>query len=154
MVSTRSHAASGMTLVEVLVALVVLMIGTAGLIGINRAIMTSNSFARDLTTANALAASRLEELRVASPTIPVGAVDCRSLLMCGAVAATGADVDERGRSTGTSADRFRRCWCTDGITVLPDVILNVRVAFHEEGGAPTTCGGATHCVSMSMRRAP
>jgi hypothetical protein len=137
-----------MTLIEILVTLLIMFVGAAGLIALNGATMASGRFARDLTTANALLVSKTEEFRLVSPvpTTPI-ASGCQTLLTCGG---RGEVVDEAG-AVVTGA-RFTRCWCaaTEGV----DLVVTVLVAWNDNDQTPSACGGATHCVRGSLRRRP
>lgn len=54
---------SGYTVIEVMMALAVLAIGAAGIVGMQRTTILGNTRARNLTTANAVAATWAERLR-------------------------------------------------------------------------------------------
>ena len=59
----RSSSSSGFTLIEVLVALVLLTVGVLGLAGVARSVTRLTSEGLRLTTAAALAGARIEQLR-------------------------------------------------------------------------------------------
>ncbi|HEY3358331.1 MAG TPA: prepilin-type N-terminal cleavage/methylation domain-containing protein [Polyangia bacterium] len=146
--TTRAREA-GMTMIEVLVTLAIMMIGAAGLIGINAVTMASGRFARDLTSANALALSKAEELRIVTPipALPSTAA-CTALLGC--PGAPGEVVDETGAEA--SDGRFTRCWC--GVPTGTDLTLTVLVAWNDNNATPAACSGASHCVRVALRRRP
>jgi len=63
---------SGYTLIEVLVAMIILTIGILGLAPLMVTSMSGNSFANDLTTANMVASDYIENLKTVNnfPVIP------------------------------------------------------------------------------------
>jgi type IV pilus assembly protein PilV len=67
---TKQRAQSGFTLVEVLVALLILGIGLVGILGLHRSSATASGYSRRATEAAILAEDKLEELR----TIPTTAI--------------------------------------------------------------------------------
>ncbi len=144
---------SGLTLIEILMTILIMFVGAAGLIALQAATLASSRFARDLSTANSLVVSKAEELRLVTPiptTTPVPA--CQTLYMCpGTYNGTGEVVNEAG--TPTTGGRFTRCWCsaTDGTT---DFVIQVLVAWQDSDQTPTACGsGGTHCTRGTLRRA-
>ena len=139
----------GMTLVEVLVTLLLLLVGIGGLVALHAATTEAGRFARDTTTAATLALSKAEELRLVTP-VPTGGglAACTAVLPCSAGA--GEVVDDSGVPSG--GGRFTRCWCT--LAAAPDQTLRVLVAWNDAGATPHSCAGATHCVQMDLRRAP
>ncbi|MBI5481144.1 MAG: hypothetical protein HY906_19965 [Deltaproteobacteria bacterium] len=138
-----------MTIIEILMTLLIMMVGAAGLIALHGATMASGRFARDLTTANSLVLSKAEEFRLVTPlpATPVTAA-CQTLLPCGL--GRGEVVDETGAAV--TGARFTRCWC--GVTEGVDLVVTVLVAWEDNGLTPSACGGTTHCVRGSVRRRP
>lgn len=67
---TRVKRQSGFTLVELLVALTVLMIGVAGILGMHLTSMRAAAYSRHATEAAVLGEDRMEELR----TLPTAAL--------------------------------------------------------------------------------
>ena len=147
--TARASSQSGMTIIEILMTLLIMMVGAAGLIALQGATLASGRFARDLTTANSLVLSKAEEFRIVTPvpTAPVTAA-CQTLLTCGI--GQGEVVDETGAQV--TGGKFTRCWCavTDGV----DVVVTVLVAWDDNNQTPSACGGSTHCVSGTVRRRP
>jgi Tfp pilus assembly protein PilV len=145
----RRSRESGLTLIEILMTILIMMVGAAGLIALQAATMASSRFARDMTVASSLVISKAEELRLVTPvptvtTTPTAA--CATLFSC--TAPGNEVVDETGANNATG--RFTRCWCatTDGIATTVQVL----VAWNDNGQPPATCGGPTHCIRGSLRR--
>jgi len=70
----RRHAADGFTLLEVLIAMLLAMVGLIGSLAVQQTVMMSNQIANDAQVAMRLAAMSLEELnaRITAPgTVPV-----------------------------------------------------------------------------------
>ena len=118
----------GFTVVEVLIAMLVLVIGFAGILSLQLTAMRATSFSRHATEASVLAEDKMEELR----TIPV------------ATLANGNDtVDARG--VPDALGLFTRAWTitTGGATTA----VTVAVSWDEQGSEPYT-------ISMSTLRTP
>ena len=149
----RVSRESGLTLIEILMTILIMFVGAAGLIALQAATLASSRFARDLSAANTLVVSKAEELRLVTP-VPTTAVvpACQTLLACpGTYNGTGEIVNEVGAVT--TGGRFTRCWCAtpDGTA---DLVVQVVVAWQDNDLAPTTCGsGGTHCARGTLRRA-
>ena len=137
--TTRDRAAKragekneqGFTLIEVLIALLVLMVGMAGILSLQLTAMKATGFSRHATEASSLAEDKVEDLRTVPLTSPRFA--------------TGSDrVDARGVLDTTGL--YNRTW-----TITPQTdttIITVSVAWDERGGEPYT-------ISMSdMRTGP
>jgi prepilin-type N-terminal cleavage/methylation domain-containing protein len=118
----------GFTLIEVLIALLVLMVGMAGILSLQLTAMKATGFSRHATEASSLAEDKVEDLRTVPLTSPRFA--------------TGSDqVDARGVVDNTGL--YRRTW-----TITPQTdttIVTVSVAWDERGGEPYT-------ISMSDMR--
>jgi Tfp pilus assembly protein PilV len=142
----RANSQSGLTLIEILMTILIMMVGAAGLIALQAATMASSRFARDMTTANSLLLSKAEEFRLVNP-IPTSTnqAACQTLLTCGG---PGEVVNETGQPT--TGGRFTRCWCSaiDGV----DLVVTVLVAWNDSDQTPASCTGATHCVRGQLRR--
>ena len=111
----------GFTLIEVLIALLVLMVGMAGILSLQLTSMKATSFSRHATEASSLAEDKVEELR----TVPLNSVRF----------ANGTDqVDSRG--VADAEGLFTRTW-----TIAPGIettIVNVSVSWTERGNEPYT----------------
>jgi Tfp pilus assembly protein PilV len=149
----RHSSESGLTLVEILMTILIMFVGAAGLIALQAATLASGRFARDLSTANSLVASKAEELRLVNPipttTACPATTACSTLLTCGA---PGSDrVDESGSCNASG--RFTRCWCVTPDGTI-DFVVQVLVAWQDGDQTPTTCGASgTHCARGTLRRA-
>ena len=111
----------GFTLIEVLIALLVLMVGMAGILSLQLTSMKATSFSRHATEASSLAEDKVEDLR----TVPLNS----------ARFANGNDqVDSRG--VADAAGLYTRTW-----TIAPGIettIITVSVAWTERGNEPYT----------------
>lgn len=111
----------GFTLIEVLIALLILMVGMAGILSLQLTSMKATSFSRHATEASSLAEDKVEELR----TVPLNSVRF----------ANGTDqVDSRG--VADAEGLFTRTW-----TIAPGIettIVNVSVSWTERGNEPYT----------------
>lgn len=149
----RRSSQSGLTLIEILMTILIMFVGAAGLIALQAATLASSRFARDLSTANTLVVSKAEELRLVTPvptTSACPAAACSNLAPCPG-GSPGEVVNETGACT--TGGRFTRCWCTtvDGSF---DVVVSVVVAWQDNDQTPTACGqGGTHCARGTLRRA-
>jgi type IV pilus modification protein PilV len=69
----RITDSDGFTLIEVLIAIIVLVIGLLGVVGVATTVISGNTLARELTTATTLAQDKIEELKSADyATITTG----------------------------------------------------------------------------------
>lgn len=118
----------GFTLIEVLIALLVLMVGMAGILSLQLTSMKATGFSRHATEASSLAEDKVEDLR----TVPLNSARFTS----------GSDqVDARG--VASQDGLFTRTWT---ITPRTDTtVVTVSVAWSERGGEPYT-------ISMSDMR--
>lgn len=111
----------GFTLIEVLIALLVLMVGMAGILSLQLTSMKATAFSRHATEASSLAEDKVEDLR----TVPVNS----------ARFASGSDqVDARG--VADQAGLYTRSW-----TVAPGTdttVVTVSVSWTERGSEPYT----------------
>jgi len=111
----------GFTLIEVLIALLVLMIGMAGILSLQLTSMKATAFSRHATEASSLAEDKVEDLR----TVPLNS----------ARFANGTDtVDSRGVADANGL--YTRTW-----TITPGAettIVTVSVAWTERGAEPYT----------------
>ena len=117
----RSGEDGGFTLIEVLIALLVLMVGMAGILSLQLTSMKATSFSRHATEASSLAEDKVEDLR----TVPLDS----------ARFVNGTDqVDARGVADGEGP--YTRTW-----TINPGAdttIVNVSVSWTERGNEPYT----------------
>jgi len=117
----RRGEEGGFTLIEVLIALLVLLIGMAGILSLQLTSMKATSFSRHATEASSLAEDKVEDLR----TVPLGS----------ARFANGTDqVDARG--VADAEGPYTRTW-----TINPGAettIVNVSVSWTERGNEPYT----------------
>jgi type IV pilus assembly protein PilV len=111
----------GFTLIEVLIALLVLMVGMAGILSLQLTSMKATAFSRHATEASSLAEDKVEDLR----TVPLNS----------ARFATGSDqVDARGVQDADGL--YTRSW-----TITPGTdttVINVSVSWIERGNEPYT----------------
>lgn len=111
----------GFTLIEVLIALLVLMVGMAGILSLQLTSMKATAFSRHATEASSLAEDKVEDLR----TVPLSSPRF----------ASGTDlVDSRG--VADAEGLYARTW-----TITPGAdttIINVSVAWTERGNEPYT----------------
>ncbi len=111
----------GFTLIEVLIALLVLMVGMAGILSLQLTSMKATGFSRHATEASSLAEDKVEDLR----TVP---------LTSGRFANGTDQVDARGVADNTGL--YTRTW-----TITPQTdttIVTVAVSWNERGGEPYT----------------
>lgn len=117
----RSGEEGGFTLIEVLIALLVLLVGMAGILSLQLTSMKATSFSRHATEASSLAEDKVEDLR----TVPLDSVRF----------ANGTDqVDARGVADADGP--YIRAW-----TISPGAdttIVNVSVSWTERGDEPYT----------------
>jgi prepilin-type N-terminal cleavage/methylation domain-containing protein len=108
----------GFTVIEVLIALLVLLIGMAGILSLQLTSVQATAFSRHATEASVLAEDKMEELR---------AVPAATLV-------TGSDqVDARG--VPDAQGYYVRDWEVDPGASLT---ITVKVRWNEEGGDPYT----------------
>ena len=117
----RSGEEGGFTLIEVLIALLVLLVGMAGILSLQLTSMKATSFSRHATEASSLAEDKVEDLR----TVALDSVRF----------ANGTDqVDARGVADADGP--YTRSW-----TISPGAdttIVNVSVSWTERGDEPYT----------------
>ena len=105
----------GFTLIEVLIALLVLMVGMAGILSLQLTSMQATAFSRHATEASVLAEAKMEELR-ATPATVLDSGDDR--------------VDARGEQD--AAGLFERIWT---IAPGPPITMSVTVNWREQGSS-------------------
>ena len=111
----------GFTLIEVLIALLVLMVGMAGILSLQITSMKATSFSRHATEASSLAEDKVEDLR----TVPISSSRF----------ADGTDqVDSRG--VAAADGQYTRSWFISPGTET--TIITVSVAWTERGSEPYT----------------
>jgi type IV pilus assembly protein PilV len=117
----RPGEEGGFTLIEVLIALLVLMVGMAGILSLQLTSMKATSFSRHATEASSLAEDKVEDLRTV-------ALDSTRFV-------NGTDqVDARG--VADDEGPYTRAW-----TISPGTdttIVNVSVSWTERGNEPYT----------------
>jgi type IV pilus assembly protein PilV len=128
LIGPRDRSQQGFTMIEVLIALLVLMVGMAGILSLQLTSMKATGFSRHATEASSLIEDKVEDLRTVPLTSPRFA--------------TGSDrVDARGVADSTGL--YNRTW-----TITPQTdttIITVSVEWNERGGEPYT-------ISMSDMR--
>jgi type IV pilus assembly protein PilV len=111
----------GFTLIEVLIALLILLVGMAGVLSLQLTSMKATSFSRHATEASSLAEDKVEDLRTVPLTSPRFA--------------SGTDqVDSRGVADPDGL--YTRSW-----TITPGAettIITVSVSWSERGNEPYT----------------
>ncbi len=121
-------AERGFTMLELMIALTVLLIGIAGIVGMQMSAMRASAYSRHATEASVLAEDKMEELR----TVPLGAI----------VAASDT-VDARGNA---APGPFTRAWALtwNGAATAN---LTVTVSWLERGSD-------SHSVAFTTVRTP
>lgn len=112
----RRRSDGGFTMIEVLVALFIMTISLAGLIGMTASGMHATAYARHAAEASVVAEDKLEQLRVQAPATLVGGTD-----VCDARAFVSA--------TGS----YTRTWTVTWAGTLATLV--VRVQWIEDGQA-------------------
>jgi prepilin-type N-terminal cleavage/methylation domain-containing protein len=107
----------GFTVVEVLIALLVLLIGMAGILSMQLTSVQATAFSRHATEASVLAEDKMEELR----TMPTAAL-----------ADASDQVDARGVLDPQGL--YTRAWTI--ASVPPHLAITVTVSWLEQGGEP------------------
>lgn len=108
----------GFTVIEVLIALLVLLVGMAGILSLQLTSVQATAFSRHATEASVLAEDKMEQLR----TVPAAGL------------AGGNDqVDARG--VPDAQGYYIRVWEIDA---GPPINIKVDVTWNEEGGQPYT----------------
>lgn len=134
---TRRRAAAvprpegGFTMMEVLIALAILLLGIAGLLSMQMSAMRATSFSRHATEASMLAEDKMEALR----TVATASITCPS------VAACTETVDARGNLDADGP--YTRVWTPS--TLGGETLLTVVVSWNEQGGDP-------HNITMTTVR--
>jgi len=129
----RRIAQRGFSLLELLIALTVLLIGITGILTMQIVAMRATSYSRHATEAAILAEDKLEHLRTVSITDV-------------AVANGDENVNAQGLTSGDQTqDIFRRQWTTvwNGATGVGDVQVTVR--WMERGSEP-------HAITLRTQR--
>lgn len=109
----------GFTIIEVLIALTILLIGIAGLLSMQLSSMRATSFSRHATEASTLAEDKMEALRIIPTAALIGGTDT---------------VDSRAVIDPNAM--YTRTW-TLGL-VGTDTVLTVTVSWVERGGETFT----------------
>jgi type IV pilus modification protein PilV len=123
--SARGRAQRGFTVIEVMIALTILLVGIAGLLSMQLTAMRATSFSRHATEASMLAEDKMEALR----TEPFATL----------VSGTETEVDSRGLAN--SGGIYTRDWT---VTVVgSDTFVKVEVAWPEQGGEVFRIGMTT-----------
>ena len=139
----RRQGEKGFTLIELMVALTVLVIGLLGLMGIVMVSLRASSFSRHGTEATVLAEDKLEELRTVSDP--------------GAYAGTESHLDPRGNagSGGIFTRRTTVNTVTDDADVGPMVKIVVAVSWDErEQGNEDPAANFTRTITLTTERMP
>ena len=130
--------AGGFTLIELMVALTILIIGLLGLMGIVMVSLRASSFSRHGTEAAVLAEDKLEELR--TQAVPVGGTE--------------SSIDAQGNIV--SGGIYSRQTTVTPVT-FPDIgdmlQIVVTVSWQEQEQGSTT-GAVPHSVQLTTERMP
>lgn len=123
----------GFTLIEVMVALLLLLIGVAGVLSLQMVSVKATGFSRHATEATILAEDKMEELMTISP----------ALLDCATVADCTDTVDSDGVDSATGF--YVRTW----VVALQGVMIRVTVTvnWNERGSEP-------HAITVATLRRP
>lgn len=114
----RRTQQGGFTLLEVLIALAVLVIGMAGILGLALSGSKAAGYARDANAASVVAQDKLEALRVMTPSLLAGGTDT---------------VDEH--AVVQTGGQFTRTWTVTWSGTLATLI--VAVTWTEDGSVHT-----------------
>jgi Tfp pilus assembly protein PilV len=133
----------GTTLVEVLVATLVLVSGLLGIAQLFLIAAATNAAARDTTIAATLAAQKVEQLVARDPPDATGRVD---------------HVDMWGHVVGTSESPpanaiYTRRWSIEPL-VADSVAIRVRVGRSDRSGRTGPMAGETRVFTVKTRRRP
>jgi len=135
-------ASAGFTLIEVLVALLLAMLGLLGTVAIQQTVLSATQNANDASIALRLATQAMEEFSVRTTASP--AQD----LLAGPAAATGNQgiwspiqyLDSNGRvsATQTPTNRWNRQWRVTNVGAGLPYDISVVVTYNLDGGNPKT----------------
>lgn len=117
----RPNKQHGFTLIELMVALTVLLIGISGIVALNITATRATAYSRHATEAAVLAEDKMEQLR----TVPIAGVIAGS-----------EQIDDKGKVNANGL--YTRSWT---ITWSPPLAnLEVRVSWLERGSEPHSIG--------------
>jgi len=123
----------GFSLLELLIALTVLLIGITGILTMQVIAMRATSYSRHATEAAVLAEDKLEQMRtivITAPSLQVG----------------NEQVNSRGITTGDNTqDIFFRDWAIDWVTTPGVGEVRVTVRWNERGTEP-------HAITIRTQR--
>lgn len=130
----------GSTLVEVLVATLVLVTGVLGIAQLFLIAAATNARSRDITITTTLAAQKVEQLLSPDLVEPTGFVD---------------HVDIRGDVVGTAASPpatavYTRRWSIESLSA-DTVVIRVRVGRSHRAGGSGRMPGETHLLTVKTR---
>jgi Tfp pilus assembly protein PilV len=133
----------GTTLVEVLVATLVLVSGVLGIAQLFLIAAATNTASRDTTVAATLAAQKVEQLLATDVPAPTGLVD---------------HVDQWGHVVGTSESPpanaiYTRRWSIEPLSA-GSVAIRVRVGRSDRAGRSGPMVGETRVFTVKTRRRP
>lgn len=115
--SAISRRERGFTIIEIMIAMTVLVIGMAGIVKLTVASMRASALSRHATEATVLAEDKMEFLR----TVPVAAL------------VSGTDqVDARGKVVADAP--YTREWAVAVAPAFATLTVSVTVTWYEEGG--------------------
>lgn len=127
----RQRGQGGFTLIEVMIAMLLLLIGVAGVLSLQMVSVRATSFSRHATEATIVAEDKMEELMTMGTTSP--------LFIDGT-----DDVDEMSRTDGN--DEYTREWVLIVDPADVDItIVNVIVSWTERGIEP-------HSITLTGKR--
>ena len=133
--------ADGSTLIEVLVAMLVLVSGVLGMAQLFLIAAASNAASRDTTLAATLAAQKVEQL------LSSELADATDLV---------EHIDGRGRVVSTADSPpvsavYTRRWSVEPVSA--DMVeIRVRVSRSDRGGGPSRMAGETRVLTIARRR--
>lgn len=133
--SRRDRSERGFTVIEVMIALLVLLLGMAGILTLQLTSVEATSFSRHATEATVLAEDKMEELR----TVPLSAL------------VPGSDpepVDSRGFS-GVSQAIYTRSW---SVRPGPVTEIAVTVAWMEKGEKKSEDASEAYVIRLETGR--
>jgi prepilin-type N-terminal cleavage/methylation domain-containing protein len=146
MVKKRQRSDQGFTLLEVLIALLIGMIGLLGTVAVQQTVLRATASANDAQIATRLATQRMEQFSVSftypGPPVVVDELAPRAAIT-GALAVwstpeyLGASgVCATGTGTWTPTCRWKREWKVTNLGVGNPYDISVRVTYNVDGATP------------------
>jgi type IV pilus assembly protein PilV len=112
--ASRQRGEAGFTLVEILVALIVLIIGVAGVLTMQMSALRGTTYSRHATEAIILGEDKMEELMAIAPTSP------------GFLGGGPETINSLGQPPAVGDFEFERDWVIAGVNPLVTITVTVR----------------------------